>query len=517
MSLHYRTMTSLFFSSRWILLFMGLLIYLKEDSIPPELLLMAVLFQTIYSLLYVNQPTVRVAILAISMDLGFVIFLLWSTGGLSSPFLVYGLSGLWMVKKYVNWKTYYSLSLCYIISLPIVFALESIPVPMDIYLLAHLDYGIYVFAFYCTVAFLHYSLYNMTMQFRKLVTIYSSRHIPVQSMQQKTIQYLEELLQKVLDQRDVLICISTPGQYEKVQSWNHMYFTNYLKQNPPHNRRSYGTLPSLTGERVPLYIQTLYDHNNNKVGWLLVKVGKNELSVLHKIYIQLILMKFQAYAFINEERRQAEENAVAVERDMIAQNLHDGIAQELFFISIQLFQLKNVLTPEARQEALPYLTGIEKKVKESHRDIRQFIIQLKDEKRKFNLHNAIEKLLNRVTEHTEVKPLFENVGWIPYEHLEIEETIYRLVEEAAYNVIKHAKAKHIHVKIEVTSVQWTITIKDDGVGMKNMEIHSEGKFGMSGMENRIKALNGSISFQSGYSEGTTITAFIPRERSVNYV
>lgn len=101
--------------------------------------------------------------------------------------------------------------------------------------------------------------------------------------------------------------------------------------------------------------------------------------------------------------------------------------------------------------------------------------------------------------------------------MDLEGAIYHLVEEAANNVIKHAKAKHLHVTIEVTSVQWTVTIKDDGIGMKSVDRHQEGRFGLGGMESRIRALNGTISFQSEEAVGTTVTACIPRERSIAYV
>ncbi|MNY75125.1 nitrate/nitrite sensor protein NarQ [compost metagenome] len=73
------------------------------------------------------------------------------------------------------------------------------------------------------------------------------------------------------------------------------------------------------------------------------------------------------------------------------------------------------------------------------------------------------------------------------------------------------------MRIEVTSVQWSITIKDDGIGMQTSEVYEQGKFGLRGMENRIKALNGAISFHSEAAMGTTVTAYIPRERSIAYV
>lgn len=506
-----------FFGGRWVLLLVGLLIYTKSGNVTPGLLLAAVLFHTAYSLSYLFKMGQKAAITASAVDIGFGTYLLWLTGGLSSPFLIYCFTGLLMVKRFVTWRRYYTISFGYALFLPMIFAATSEHAAY-MYLLNHFDYSFIVLGYFCLISFAHYTIQAVRKQYRKLVMIYSSRFMARQPRNQGSIPYLEGLLKKVLDEREVILCMESDRQNEKVHSWKHTYFTNYMKQNASmKGQRMYAKLPSPTGELESLYIQILLNRSGESYGWLLVKAEKNELSILHKIYIQFILMRLEAIHFSDEELREAEEAAVAIERNMIAQNIHDGITQELFFISIQLFQLKNALPAHAREEMLPYVTEVEKKVKESHRNIRQFIIELKDEKRTINLHYAIDKLLHRMTENTGVKPIFEHIGWVSQEQVDIEGAIYHLVEEAANNVIKHAKAKHIHVTIEVTSVQWTVMIKDDGIGMKTVDKHQEGRLGLGGMEGRIRALNGTISFQSGEAAGTTVTACIPRERSTAYV
>lgn len=517
MSLSNKSGLYVFFGGRWVLLLMGLLIYTKSGSVTPGLLLAAVLFHTAYSLLYLFKMGKNAAVAASAVDIGFGVYLLWLTGGLSSPFLIYCFTGLLMLKRFVTWRRYYAITLSYALFLPMIFAATS-ERPAYIYLLNHFDYSFIVLGYFCLISFAHYTIQIVRKQYRKLVMIYSSRFMARQPRNQGSIPYLEGLLKKILDEREVILCMESDRQNEKVHSWKHTYFTNYMKQNVSLNgQRMYAKLPSPTGELESLYIQTLLDRSGESYGWLLVKAEKNELSILHKIYIQFILMRLEAIHFSDEELLEAEEAAVAIERGTIAQNIHDGITQELFFISIQLFQLKNALPVHAREEMLPYVTEIEKKVKESHRNIRQFIIELKDEKRTVNLHYAIDKLLHRITENTGVKPIFEHIGWVSQEQVDIEGAIYHLVEEAANNVIKHAKAKHLHVTIEVTSVQWMVRIKDDGIGIKTVDRHQEGRFGLGGMEGRIRALNGTISFQSEEAAGTTVIAFIPRERSTAYV
>lgn len=511
-----RTGLYVFLACRWALLLIGLLMYARNHSVTPELLLTAVLFQTMYSLVHSRNIKGTILLTVAVMDVCFSMFLISQTGGLSSPILVYSFTGLVMFKREVTWRVYYSLILMYVVLVPLLFSSTS-TLSMYEYLRKHLDYSFIALVFFISMGTVHYGIKVVRKEYRKLVMIYAYNPYAASAKNQGAIPYSEAVLKEVLNEREVILCLADMSESEKAQSWRQTYFANYLKQNMPYSFKMYADLPSPTGEVLPFYIETLKDRMGNMYGWLLVKAGKDELTVLHKMYIRFVLIRLESDQFVRGELAQATELAVAKERDTIAQNIHDGITQELFFISIQLFQLKQSLPSDTREKILPSVIEVEKKVKESHRDMRQFITELKDEKRKINLHHAIEKLLHRVTEHTDVKPSFEKNGWIANEQLAIEEAIYHLIEEAANNVIKHAQARHIYVRMEVTSVQWSITIRDDGLGMKLSEGNTRGRYGLGGMENRIKSLNGSISFHSELGTGTTITAYIPRERSIAYV
>ncbi|MBC8080960.1 MAG: hypothetical protein H7X86_11485 [Gorillibacterium sp.] len=518
MILHNRMSLYVLIGCRWILLLIGLLVYSKGSGMGATMLVLtAVVIQAFYSLVILNKSLGRFTVVAISIDILFQIYILWSTGGLSGPFIFYSLSSVVILKKYTRWKTYYLITLLYILSIPALLSILG-RIPVDKYLAAHWVYVVYVVLFYGTAAAVHLSSISMVAHIRTIVMIYSSSCLHVESSHQSAIHYVEELLKKILKQREVWLCLCAPGPHEQDQSWMHTYFTNGLKQSAPHHTKAYTHLLSPIGDKTSLYIRTLKDRRGSEYGWLLIQANKDELSILQKAYIELVLMKFEVHIDINKQLKTMQDRAVAIERGTIAQNIHDGIAQELFFLSVQLFQLKSVLKGDARNEAMPLLSEMEKKVKESHRDIRKFIVELKGEKRRLNLQVAIENMLHRITEHTGVKLGFENIGWVPQEKIEIEETIYHFIEEAANNVMKHAKASILLVRLEVTSVQWTILIKDDGEGMKiDDQASPNGKFGISGMTRRIESLNGSISIQSDPSMGTTIIATIPRERSLAYV
>ena len=105
------------------------------------------------------------------------------------------------------------------------------------------------------------------------------------------------------------------------------------------------------------------------------------------------------------------------------------------------------------------------------------------------------------------------------ESVEMEETVYRIVEETINNILKHAKATTITVKVEATIVQWTIKIVDDGIGfdlLSNSE-HKPHTYGLNGLRERVVNLGGHISLSSRIGIGTEVLVFIPRKGMKEYV
>ncbi|MFD2615332.1 sensor histidine kinase [Paenibacillus gansuensis] len=500
---------------RLLFLLMGLLDYRGENMRMAELVLLTVSLQAVYSVLLWKRVRGWRAGVWLAGYMSFHLVLLRSTGGLSSPFLFYCFADLLAAKAYLSWRNYYPLVWVYFVLAAAVFALMD-GISLMSLLKEHAAFGLYVLIFFCVAGAVHLVTVHAVKQLRKLVMLYASSRVPGPSLRER-VPYLERLLARILDRTEVRICVLPSSSPELEQSWEHNYYANYLSRQPYSVRSSYTAIHSLTGEEHLFYVQPFTDQSGSLYGWVLVKAEREELTLLQKMYVRLSLVRLEGALDRETETRKAQEHALAAERSQIAQNIHDGIAQELFFISIQLFQLRTQLAGPSPQDALPLVADVEKKVKESHKGIRNFIMELKDEKRAFHLDHAIGNLLQRLTAQSGVVPVFEKIGWVPGELLDIEEAIYHLVEEAANNVIKHAKATRLHVRIEVTSVQWSVTVKDNGVGMDPDSLHLPGKHGLTGMENRVKGLNGVISFQSVPSEGTTITAYIPRERSLAYV
>jgi signal transduction histidine kinase len=93
--------------------------------------------------------------------------------------------------------------------------------------------------------------------------------------------------------------------------------------------------------------------------------------------------------------------------------------------------------------------------------------------------------------------------------------IYRIVQEALNNAIKHARAHQIFVRLDGSQPdRLCLSIKDDGVGFipRPGEESPAGGFGMKTMRERAEALGGSLRVISAPGEGTTVEVIIPRDR-----
>jgi two-component system sensor histidine kinase DegS len=93
-------------------------------------------------------------------------------------------------------------------------------------------------------------------------------------------------------------------------------------------------------------------------------------------------------------------------------------------------------------------------------------------------------------------------------------TIFRVIQEACCNILKHANASLIDINILYEKDMIKVTVKDDGAGFNTEKLHLNNpeqisSFGLSIMKERISLLSGSLEIQSEKGKGTTITISVP--------
>jgi signal transduction histidine kinase len=90
-----------------------------------------------------------------------------------------------------------------------------------------------------------------------------------------------------------------------------------------------------------------------------------------------------------------------------------------------------------------------------------------------------------------------------------EQELYRIAQEALNNVLKHARARHVRVRLDLTSDRAVVEVADDGVGFEPSQ-HAADGYGLPGMRERAERLGGTLHLESAPGAGTRVRVEAPR-------
>jgi signal transduction histidine kinase len=212
-----------------------------------------------------------------------------------------------------------------------------------------------------------------------------------------------------------------------------------------------------------------------------------------------------------------EEQATAGERKRIAQELHDGLAQELTGV---------VLSLEGAQRAFernPQLLGqqLAKATRDARAtlaDVRQYMGALRQSAPGgLGLPTTVARLIDDLKRQTGLAVEMQELGREHELEADLQRAVVRIVGEALRNVAQHASAGHATVTLSYSDTDVVATVADDGAGfdMPAMSASAEanGHFGLIGMRERAEAVAGRLIVTSAPGSGTTVEATIPYEAS----
>jgi signal transduction histidine kinase len=199
-------------------------------------------------------------------------------------------------------------------------------------------------------------------------------------------------------------------------------------------------------------------------------------------------------------------DAQEVERRRLARELHDETGQALTSIVLGLKMLDEMVDGDELHAAVAELR--EHVVTTLH-DVRQLAVELRPKALDdFGLVPALERLLETFAEQTGIAIDFQNGLGERRLSGEIETTLYRIVQEALTNVVKHAQARSISILLTPKEDGVAVVIEDDGKGFDSKRA-SEGSYGLTGMRERVALLDGKITIESAEGAGTTLVVEVP--------
>jgi signal transduction histidine kinase len=208
---------------------------------------------------------------------------------------------------------------------------------------------------------------------------------------------------------------------------------------------------------------------------------------------------------------QAREAGVLDERQRMAREIHDTLAQGLTGIITQLEATERAgRRPEQWRRHLDQARAL---ARESLAEARRSVQALQPEPlESAGLPDAIAHMARRWSETSAVELSFATTGAPRPLLAELEMTLFRVAQEALANVAKHAAATKVGLTLSYTDDAVLLDVRDDGVGFVPSGGNGSGDgqgFGLDGMRQRLRRVAGSLEIETAPGEGTAVNATVP--------
>lgn len=232
-------------------------------------------------------------------------------------------------------------------------------------------------------------------------------------------------------------------------------------------------------------------------------------------YAIIALHNAQLLFDLREERNKLISKEEEVRRQL-ARDLHDGPAQALAAITMNVEFIKRLLErdPSRVVDELDRLGALAKRTTHEVRtmlfELRPLVLETQ------GLRVALEEYLSRfhVTSGTELVLDTKEAADVSLD-TKTESTLFNIIQEAINNSLKHAKAKHIWVRLKREGDMLTTIVQDDGKGFDLAKVkqsyEKRGSFGLLNIEERARLVGGTAEMHSASGEGTTVRVLVPLE------
>ncbi len=200
----------------------------------------------------------------------------------------------------------------------------------------------------------------------------------------------------------------------------------------------------------------------------------------------------------------AKEAAVSQERNLLARELHDSIAQSLAFLKIQVQLMRDALASGNAQRVQSVLTEIDTGVRESYGDVRELLLHFRTRANGEHIEPALQTTLRKFEHHSGIKASLQMHGQGLPLTPDLQIQVLHILQEALSNVRKHARASHVWLDVQ-QQPRWRFEVRDDGVGFDADEpSRSETHVGLRIMAERAERIGATLDVISTPGRGSSV-------------
>jgi len=205
------------------------------------------------------------------------------------------------------------------------------------------------------------------------------------------------------------------------------------------------------------------------------------------------------------------EMAVSAERNLLAQELHDSIAQSLAFLNLQVQMLGTAMKADDAQRSQETLGEIREGVQECYADVRELLTHFRTRLTPSDLPHTLETLVAKFERRTGIATAFRASGAAVPLAPDRQLQVLHIVQEALSNARKHAACRSVDVTLEAGR-DYVVTVRDDGRGFDPARAAAlEDHVGLRIIRERGDRAGGVVRVDSQPGRGTTVTLALPAD------
>ncbi len=204
------------------------------------------------------------------------------------------------------------------------------------------------------------------------------------------------------------------------------------------------------------------------------------------------------------------EAAVAQERNLLARELHDSIAQSLAFLKIQVQLMRDALARGDQRAMAQVLDEIDAGVRESYGDVRELLMHFRTRTNTEDIETALATTLHKFELQSGLKAKLHMQGHGLPLAPDLQIQVLHIVQEALSNVRKHARASQVWLDVQ-QQPEWRFEVRDDGSGFNSDDGVDETHVGLRIMRERAERIGARVEVLSTRGAGTSIVLTLPAQ------
>jgi len=342
------------------------------------------------------------------------------------------------------------------------------------------------------------------------ITFYFYRYslFPAKKRFSETKEYLENRNIKLMAlftelDPDPLIRIDINGAILQTNESAQKLFKNLIRENPTINN----LLPCIS-LNYKEYIQ------ENKDAAFTAQIGEKYYSILLRgnSYLEFAQIYFRditsikiAEAELHKSKKELQnlsshlQNLIEENRNKVAQELHDGVGQNLSFIRMNLLSFLEKYPETDKSEFI--LRNVQY-LEESIEELNEISYRLKPRLlNEMGLEAALKYIVNQKSNEFGLQGSLNIIGFDGFVEPKLETNLFRIIQELINNIIKHSKASQFNVQLIEKNDIIRLIVSDNGIGFNYKQV-DENSFGLVNIRERLNKYNGRFKIDSSPNEGT---------------